>query len=85
MSLLSPMRRWHAAPAADFMSCPGAPTTAWLPTTLPAPSQGLTLARFRAQLEDIQDTSFTLELNLSTFGPHSRVSLGCVGDKVSFS
>ena len=32
--------------------------------------QGLTLAHFRAQLEDLQDISLTLELNLSTFGTH---------------
>jgi hypothetical protein len=28
--------------------------------------QGLTLAHFRAQLEDLRDTSLKLELNLST-------------------
>jgi len=30
--------------------------------------QGLTLAHFKAQLEDLRDTSLTLEPNLSTFG-----------------
>jgi hypothetical protein len=35
--------------------------------------QGLTLAHCRAQLEDLQDTSLTLKLNLSTFGTHPQV------------
>jgi hypothetical protein len=48
-------------------------------------TQGLALADFKAQLEDLRDTSLTLELNLSTFGPHPRVILGCVGDKLSLS
>jgi len=48
-------------------------------------NQGLTLAHFRAQLEDIRDTSLSSELNLSTCGTHSRVTLGCMGDKVSLS
>jgi len=47
--------------------------------------QGLTLAHFRAQLEDLWDTSLTLELNLSTFGARPRVTLGYVGDRVSSS
>jgi len=47
--------------------------------------QGLTLAHFKAQLEDLRDTSLTLERNLSTIGPHPRVSLGYMGDKVGFS
>jgi hypothetical protein len=47
--------------------------------------QGLTLVHFRAQLEDLRDTSLTLELNLSTFGKHPRVSMGYMGDKVSLS
>jgi len=47
------------------------------------PCQGLTLDHFKAQLEDLPDTSLTLELNFSTFGPHPRINLGCVGDKVS--
>jgi len=50
-----------------------------------ARDQGLTLARFTAQLEDLRDTSLTSELNLRTFGPHPRVTLGCMGDKVSLS
>ena len=47
--------------------------------------QGLTLAHFTAQLEDLRDTSLTVELNLSTFGTHPRVRLGQIGDKVSLS
>ena len=47
--------------------------------------QGLTLAHFRAQLEDVRDTSLTLELNLSTFGTHPRVHSNHVGNKVSLS
>jgi len=48
-------------------------------------SQGLTLAHFRAQLQDLRDTSLTLELILSTFGLHPRVMLGFVGDNVNLS
>jgi hypothetical protein len=47
-----------------------------------AAEAGGTLAHFRAQLEDLRDTSLTLELNLSTFGTHSRDSLGYTGDRV---
>ena len=47
--------------------------------------QGLTLAHFRAQLEDLRDTSLTLELNLSTFGTHPRINLCYMGDRVSLS
>jgi len=47
--------------------------------------QGLTIAHFRAQLEDLRDTSITLELNLSTSGTHPRVILGYVGDNVRLS
>ena len=48
--------------------------------------QGLTIAHFRAQLEDLRDTSLTLELNLSTFGTHPRVNLGLyMGVKVLLS
>jgi len=47
--------------------------------------QGLTLAHFKAQLEDLRDTLLTLELNLSTFGTHARVNLGYTGEIVSFS
>ena len=36
------------------------------PAPYRSPHQGLTLAHFRAQLEDLRDTSLTLELNLST-------------------
>jgi len=32
--------------------------------------QRLTLVHFRAQLEDLRDTSLTSELNLRTFGTH---------------
>jgi len=51
----------------------------------PAAWQWLTLAHFRAQLEDLWDASLTLELNLCTFGPHPRVTLGDMGDTVSLS
>jgi hypothetical protein len=44
-----------------------------------AANQGLTLAHFRAQLEDLRDTSLTLQLNLSTFRPHPRVISGYKG------
>jgi hypothetical protein len=47
--------------------------------------QGLTLVRFRAQLEDLRDTSLTLQLNLSTLGTHPRVNLDHIGDKESLS
>jgi hypothetical protein len=40
------------------------------------PGQGLALAHFRAQLEDLRDTLLTLELNVSTFGTHPRVIWG---------
>jgi len=45
---------------------------------LPAPSttrvsnQGLTLAHFRAELQDPRDTLLTSQLNLSTVGTHPR-------------
>jgi len=45
--------------------------------------QGLTLAHFRAQHEDLQHTSLTTELNLSTLGAQPRANLGHMGDKVS--
>jgi hypothetical protein len=41
--------------------------------------QGLTLAHFTAQLEDLRDTSLTSELKLSTLGTHPRVYLGYMG------
>jgi hypothetical protein len=44
---------------------------------------GLTLVHFRAQFEDLLDTSITLELNLSTFGTHPRVTLCYMGHQVS--
>jgi hypothetical protein len=47
--------------------------------------QGLTLAHFKAQREDLRDTSLTLQLNLSTFGPRPRINLGHMGDKLSSS
>jgi len=50
-----------------------------------AHDQGLTLAEFKAQFEDLRDTSLTSELNSSTFGPCPRVSLGYMRDKVSLS
>ena len=31
--------------------------------------------------EDLRDTSLTIELNLSSIGPHPRVKLGCAGDE----
>jgi len=52
-------------------------------TATASATQGLPLVHFSAQLEDLWDTSLTFELNLSTFGPHPRVNLGCVGDRVS--
>jgi hypothetical protein len=42
-------------------------------------------AHVTAQLEDLRDTSLTLDFNLSTFEIHRRVSLGYMGDKVSLS
>jgi hypothetical protein len=50
-----------------------------------APDQGLTLAHFGAQLEDLRNTLLTLELILSTFWTHPPVTLGYIGDKVSLS
>jgi len=41
-----------------------------------AAGQGLTLAHFRAQLDDLRHTSLTLELNLSTIGTHAQVIRG---------
>jgi len=48
-------------------------------------AQRLTLAHFRAQLEDLRDTSLTSELNLRSFGTQPWVNLGRMGDKVSLS
>jgi len=50
-----------------------------------ARGQGLTLAHFRAQLKGLRDTTLTLELNLSTFRTHPRVTSGYMGDTVSLS
>jgi len=50
-----------------------------------ASRQGLTLAHFKAQLEDLLDTSLTLKLNLSNFGPHPGVNLGYMGNDISLS
>jgi hypothetical protein len=50
-----------------------------------APRQGLTLAHFTAQLEDLRDTSLTQELNFSTFGTNPRVRLDHVGYNVRLS
>jgi hypothetical protein len=50
-----------------------------------SPRQGLTLFHFRAQLEDLRDTSLKLQINPSTFGTHPRVDLNHMGDKVSLS
>jgi len=59
------------------------PTLSWVYGTKTTRVKGLTLAHFRAQLEDLRDTSLTLELNLSTFGTHLLVNLGNMGDNVS--
>jgi hypothetical protein len=49
---------------------------------LPATGQGLTLAHFTDQLEDLRDTSLMLELNWSTFGPHPRLRWVLWGTKL---
>jgi len=43
--------------------------------------QGLTLAPFKAQIEDLRDSSLKSELDLSTFGTHPRDNLGHIGTK----
>ena len=48
-------------------------------------AQGLTIAHFKAQREDPRDTSLTLELNLSTFGPHPPFNMGHMGNKAILS
>jgi len=48
-------------------------------------TQGLTLAYFKAQFEDLRDTSLPIGLNLSTFGTRPRLKVGYIGDKVSLS
>jgi len=50
---------------------------------MPRWGQGLTLAHFRSQLEDLRDSSLTADFNLSTFRTHPWVSLGYMGDMVS--
>ena len=51
------------------------------PLMLSAFSQGLALAHFSAQREELRDgnTSLPFELNLSTFWPRPRVKVGCNG------
>jgi hypothetical protein len=44
-----------------------------------------TRSHHKLNLRTFGNTTLTLELNLSAFGRHPRVNLGCVGDKVSFS
>ena len=39
----------------------------------------------KLNLRTFGNTSLTLQLDFSTLGPHLRVHLGCVGDKVSLS
>ena len=63
----------------------GATTRSTSSTCARTSRHGLTLVHFSAQLEDLRDTSLTLELNLSTFGAYPRINLGYVGDKVSLS
>ena len=46
-------------------------------------NQGLTLAHFKAQLEDLRYTSLTLELKLSTSRTHSRVIWVTWGTKLA--
>jgi len=48
-------------------------------TGVPSLEQGLTLAHFRAQLEDLRDTSLAFSLNFSTLGTHLRVKWGIWG------
>ena len=75
--------RYSASLASISRATPAeaAPSTRRALATAAAASQGLTLTHFRAQLDHLRDTSLTLELNLSTFGTHSRVKLGYMGDK----
>jgi len=55
------------------------------PPVLKSSRHGLTLAHCNVQLEDLRDTSLTLELHLSSFGPYSRFNSGYKEDKVSLS
>ena len=98
---VSPGDVYAASPTPTAYTCgpswispvPRRPTTAcswrWCSRVVHPPGstskQGLTLAHFKAQLEDLRDTSLTLELNLSTFGPHPRVKLAYMGDEVHLS
>ena len=59
------------------------PANATDPSGFEAGGLSHTLVHFSAQLEDLRDTSLTLELILSTFGPHPRVNLGRMGGKAS--
>ena len=43
--------------------------------------RGLHSLTSKINLRTFRNTSLTLELNLSTFGPHPRVVLGCMRDK----
>jgi hypothetical protein len=47
--------------------------------------RGLHSFSFQLNLRTIGNTLLPLELNLSTFGPHPRVTLGHMWDKVSLS
>ena len=71
--------------AAPLLMTASTATPASAPASASPASQGLTLAHFRAQLEDLGDTSLTLQLDLSTFGTHPRANLGHMGDKVSLN
>jgi hypothetical protein len=64
--------RWSAARTSR--------TTEDLPVT-----RGLHSLTSEIQLEDLRDTSLTLELNLSTFTTHPQVNLGLMGDEASLS
>ena len=76
------VRRWRRTLLSGATCGRRTCTRTWSATSRPRPPcrQGLTLAAFNAQLEDLWDTSLTLELNLSTFGTHPHM-----GDKVSLS
>jgi hypothetical protein len=47
------------------------------------PDRGLHSSTSELKLRTFGNTSLTLQLNPSTSGPHPRVELGHVGDKVS--
>jgi hypothetical protein len=48
-------------------------------------TRGLHSLTSAARFEDLRDTTLMSELKLSVFGPHPRVDLGDMGDKVSSS